>query len=241
MVIKENDFNRTVRTYYSDLKRFKPIGRTRERRLLRLAKKGSTKAKNELIESNLRFVFDLAKKYARKGVPITELISEGNVGLFRAIDKFDEEKDVKFITYAVWWIRQAMTECIRKNKLMKEFETSSEDSDTVYGSNSNGVYDDEDDVTFGVNEPSDYFDERKKEIERNQEYAVSNLMSLLSDKEKDIIERFYGMNGKEEETLTEIGKKYNLSCERVRQVKKNALKKLRSEALVYCDTEDLFT
>lgn len=238
MLVYEDDFNRTVRVYYNELKRYKPISKAAERRLIRLAKKGNEKAKNELVESNLRFVFDLAKKYANKGVPISELISEGNVALFKAIDKFDSDKDVKFITYAVWWIRQAMTEMIRKNKVMKEFEGSN-DNDTTSNTQSN-IYDNEDDNEYIANELSDYIDERKRECEKNQEQMVNDLMDGLNDKEKDIIESYYGINGKKEETLMEIGKRYNLTCERVRQLKRNVIKRMKCEALSAYDTEDLF-
>ena len=117
-----NDFNDTVRVYYDDLKKYKPLTRAKEKRLLKKCKKGNLKAKNEIIESNLRFVFDIAKRYTGRGVSISELISDGNMGLLRAIDKFDETKDVKFISYAVWWIRQAMLESIKKKNLFSFVE-----------------------------------------------------------------------------------------------------------------------
>ena len=109
-----NDFTRTTEVYFEELKRYKPLTKAKERRLLKKCKKGNLKAKNEILESNLRFVFDIAKHYTGRGVSISELISDGNVGLLRAIDKFDETKDVKFISYAVWWIKQAMLESIKK-------------------------------------------------------------------------------------------------------------------------------
>ena len=85
-----NDFNRTVITYYNELTKYKPLTKSREKRLLRLCKKGNIKAQNEIIESNLKFVFDIARHYTGRGVPISDLISEGNMGLLKAIDKFDE-------------------------------------------------------------------------------------------------------------------------------------------------------
>jgi RNA polymerase primary sigma factor len=114
-----NDFTSTVRTYYDELKKYKPLSRARERRLLKLCKRGDEKAKNELLEANLKFVFDIAKRYTGRGISIGELISEGNMGLIKAVDKFDESQDVKFISYAVWWIRHSMLDAIRKSKLIK--------------------------------------------------------------------------------------------------------------------------
>ena len=111
-----NDFTRTVVAYYDDLKKYKPLTKSKEKHLLRLCRNGNTKAKNELLEANLKFVFDIAKHYTGRGISISDLISEGNMGLLRAVDKFDESKDVKFISYAVWWIRQAMLEAINKKK-----------------------------------------------------------------------------------------------------------------------------
>ena len=96
-----NDFTHTVRVYYDDLKSTKPLTRAKEKRLLRLSKRGDMKARNELLEANLKFVFDVAKRYSGRGVPMGDLISEGNIGLIRAIEKFDESNDVKFISYAV--------------------------------------------------------------------------------------------------------------------------------------------
>ena len=111
-----NDFTDNVRVYYNELKKYKPISRKEEKRLIKLYKNGSLMAKNKLLESNLRFVFDIARKYTGRGVPICDLISEGNLGLIKALDKFDNSKNVKFISYAVWWIKQAMLDSISKNK-----------------------------------------------------------------------------------------------------------------------------
>ena len=108
-----NDFNEAVVNYYESLKKCKPVSREEERRLVKLAKQGDILAKNKILESNLRFVFNVAKNYRGCGISINELISEGNMGLIKAIDKFDESKDVKFISYAVWWIRQGIQAYIK--------------------------------------------------------------------------------------------------------------------------------
>ena len=233
-----NDFTETVRVYYDDLKKYKPLTKAKERRLLKKCKKGNLKAKNEILEANLRFVFDIAKHYTGRGVPISELISDGNMGLLRAIDKFDESKDVKFISYAVWWIRQAILESIKKRNAINFVEIEpNTDNDALMDKKL--IDDDEDDVSFN-NDFSNENDEKSKEISENQRNIITNIIGTLSDRERDIIENYYGLNSNKELTLSEIGKKYNLSSERVRQIKLVSLRKLRSKILLYDDLEDLF-
>jgi RNA polymerase primary sigma factor len=233
-----NDFTETVRVYYDDLKKYKPLTKAKERRLLKKCKKGNLKAKNEILEANLRFVFDIAKHYTGRGVPISELISDGNMGLLRAIEKFDESKDVKFISYAVWWIRQAMLESIKKRNAINfvEIEPNTDNDSSM---DKKLIEDDEDDVSFN-NDFSNENDEKSREVTENQRNIITSLIDTLSDRERDIVENYYGINDKKELTLTDIGKKYNLSSERVRQIKLNAIRKLRSKILLYDDLEDLF-
>jgi len=233
-----NDFTETVRVYYDDLKKYKPLTKAKERRLLKKCKKGNLKAKNEILEANLRFVFDIAKRYTGRGVPISELISDGNMGLLRAIEKFDESKDVKFISYAVWWIRQAMLESIKRRNAINfvEIEPNTDNDSSM---DKKLIEDDEDDVSFN-NDFSNENDEKSMEVSENQRNIITSLIGTLSDRERDIVENYYGINDKKELTLTDIGKKYNLSSERVRQIKLNAIRKLRSKILLYDDLEDLF-
>lgn len=233
-----NDFTETVRVYYDDLKKYKPLTKAKERRLLKKCKKGNLKAKNEILEANLRFVFDIAKHYTGRGVPISELISDGNIGLLRAIEKFDESKDVKFISYAVWWIRQAMLESIKRRNAINfvEIEPNTDNDSSM---DKKLIEDDEDDVSFN-NDFSNENDEKSIEVSENQRNIITSLIGTLSDRERDIVENYYGINDKKELTLTDIGKKYNLSSERVRQIKLNAIRKLRSKILLYDDLEDLF-
>ena len=233
-----NDFTETVRVYYDDLKKYKPLTKAKEKRLLKKCKKGNLKAKNEILEANLRFVFDIARHYTGRGVPISELISDGNMGLLRAIEKFDESKDVKFISYAVWWIRQAMLESIKRRNAINFVETEP-NTDNDSSMDKKLIEDDEDDVSFN-NDFSNENDEKSIEVSENQRNIITSLIGTLSDRERDIVENYYGINDKKELTLTDIGKKYNLSSERVRQIKLNAIRKLRSKILLYDDLEDLF-
>jgi RNA polymerase primary sigma factor len=101
--------------YLSDIANLKPLKREEEARLMALAKSGSRNAYNQIITHNLRFVITVAKTYQDKGLPLEELISEGNVGLLKAYDRFDITRGVKFITYAVWWIRQSIVTALNEN------------------------------------------------------------------------------------------------------------------------------
>ena len=225
-----NDFTETVRVYYDDLKKYRPLTKAKERRLLKKCKKGNLKAKNEILESNLRVVFDIARHYTGRGVPISELISDGNMGLLRAIEKFDESKDVKFISYAVWWIRQAMLESIKKKNAINFVEIEP-NTDNDVSMDKKLIEDDEDDTYFN-NDFSNENDEKESEIKIGQKNIVIKLLNVLDERERDVIESYYGINDKKELTLTDIGKKYNLSSERVRQIKKKGLMKLRTEMLL---------
>lgn len=233
-----NDFTHTVRVYYDELKKYKPLSRAKERRLLKQCKRGNLKAKNEILEANLRFVFDIAKHYTGRGVPIADLISDGNMGLLRAIDKFDETKDVKFISYAVWWIRQAMSESIKKRKALNFVEIEpNENNDSIID---NKMVDDEEDDDSKNSNYSNEHEEKAKEVSQNQKAVVSKIISTLNERERAIIESYYGINNEKELNLIDIGKKYNLTSERVRQIKVSAIRKLRSNMMLYDDFEDLF-
>ena len=226
-----NDFNETVKIYYNDLKKYQPLTKKREKKLIRLAKKGNLEAKNELIESNLKFVFNIAKKYTGRGIPISDLISDGNVGLMKAINKFDESKNVKFISYAVWWIKQAMQESINKRKKLNNSEINPIESNNVVIERT--ITDEEDEtVSFYEASFSNEVEENNKEVMKNQKRFISDIFKTLTKREKEVIESFYGLNGNEELSLTEISQKCKLSIERVRQIKLGALRKLRTNTML---------
>jgi RNA polymerase primary sigma factor len=98
--------------YLKEISQYPLIDREEEGRLAKLIRKGEEEALNKLVRSNLRFVVSVAKKYQNQGVPLSDLINEGNLGLIRAAHKFDETKGIKFISYAVWWIRQAILQAL---------------------------------------------------------------------------------------------------------------------------------
>lgn len=231
-----NDFTHTVRVYYDDLKNTKPLTRVKEKRLLRLSKRGDTKARNELLEANLKFVFDVAKRYSGRGVPMGDLISEGNLGLIKAIEKFDESNDVKFISYAVWWIRHSMLDAIQKRKLTESVELESGVSnDNVFAAK---LADDEDDEVDGYN-PSPFEDEVDTRDKMNKQNALINKMfSSLNQREMKVISHYFGIDGNKKMNLIEIGEELGITSERVRQIKGSAIKKMRSNALLFDNVED---
>ena len=175
-----NDFTRTTQIYYDDLKKYKPLSKTREKHLLRLSRNGSLKAKNELLEANLKFVFDIAKHYTGRGLSISDLISEGNMGLLKAIEKFDETKDVKFISYAVWWIRQSIMEAINKKKKLITVQIGpNQSNDVIFERN---VSDDDDEVLGKFDTSfSNEKEEKNRELSINQKEVISKLLNSLAD------------------------------------------------------------
>ena len=158
------------------------------------------------------------------------------MGLLRAIDKFDETKDVKFISYAVWWIRQYMLDSIRKKKLLNIVEIENSETNTSLESS---ISDDEDEIV-GSNDKafSNEIEEYKRELSQSQKEVIKKLLNCLNKREREIIESYYGINDKEELNLSEIGEKFGLTSERVRQIKLSAFKKLRTSMMMYKEFEE---
>lgn len=220
-----------LKPYYNDISKYKPLTKEEEMKVGKRVRRGDSKAKDKLVVSNLKFVVDVAKKYYNSGVPFPDLIAEGNIGLIRAADKFDERKGYKFISYAVWWIRQSIQEYI-KSRGINTFvslpetsvgETMCEDSESVETVNKN-------ECLF-----SDIEESYDKDVIDDQKRIISKLLDNLDDRERNIISDYFGLDDTEELTLNEIGQKYHLTNERVRQIKEKALRKMRSEALLVSD------
>lgn len=232
-----NDFTPTVRTYYKELKKCNPIAKSAELELIKKAKNNNVLAKNQLLTANLKFVFNVAKNYKGCGVSIEDLISEGNMGLIKAIDKFDVNRDVKFISYAVWWIRQSIQEFLKKKQAKDSFELLDDDNKKSKIVNS---FDDE------IND-EDEFDSRmvliddtfSNQLDGKQKTIINNLLSKLDERAQFIIKSYYGFDS-DCMTLEEIGKKLNLSRERVRKIKEKNLRILRSELLLMDDFSEFF-
>ena len=235
------------------------------------AKNGDKKAREKLINSNLRFVVSVAKKFRGQGMPLEDLINEGNIGLMTAVDKFEPEKGYHFISYAVWWVRQAILKALaeqsrpvrlplnRSNELIQIVRAK---NDLIHNKGISDPSVDEIasaaglDVTLVKNllevtrdmisfdspikgdeeGDSSYFDFVEDKTQSPEEDVVNHMMekdvrgllSVLGEKERDIIEKRYGFNGNEPMSLKAIGDEYNLTKERIRQIEKAALQKLRN-------------
>lgn len=231
-------------------------------------KKGDREALEKLTKANLRFVVSVAKQYQNQGLSLPDLINEGNLGLMKAAEKFDETRGFKFISYAVWWIRQSILQAIAEqsrivrlplnqvssvskiNRALNKFEQENERRPSVneiaekvdlpeekiadaMKVNSRHVSvdapfaDGEDNSLLDVlpNDDSPMADnELVKESLREE---INRALALLNDRERNIIQAFFGIN-EPEMTLEEIGEKFGLTRERVRQIKEKAIRKLRS-------------
>ena len=230
-------------------------------------RKGDKRALERLTKANLRFVVSVAKQYQNQCLSLPDLINEGNVGLIKAAEKFDETRGFKFISYAVWWIRQSILQAIAEqsrlvrlplnqvgsvNKIARElsrFEQEHERKPSVdeiaervdlpedkiadaMKANSRHV---SMDAPIADGEDSSLIDflsgdssntDRELAIE-SLKAEVSRILKLLTDKEQKVLRAFFGIDGSPEMTLDEIGEKYNLTRERVRQIKEKALRRLR--------------
>lgn len=111
---QQADYCKEIQTYFDDINKYKPLLKKKRDELVKI-KAGDRAAIEKLVTSNLKFVVSIAKKYKNYGVPFSDLIAEGNIGLVRAAYKFDYKRDIKFISYAVWWIRQAIQEYIKSH------------------------------------------------------------------------------------------------------------------------------
>ena len=244
--VGRNDFTDSVKTYYQDLKRFSPISREKEKELMIKAKQGDIEARNKIITSNLRFVFDIAKKYRGHGVDIADLISEGNKGILKAIDKFDITKDVKFFTYAVWWIRQHMMQAIEdkmnsdKNEVNFDDEFPAENQTieniSMSGDDDNFYYEGNDIEDIDMNDSYE-----SNEGNNQKHFVVQKLLATLDERERVIIMKYFGLEKDDDgHNLEEISGEMDLSTERVRQLKVKAINTMRAEVFNIQEANFLF-
>lgn len=265
----QNDDENVLSIYLKEINKITLLTREEEVRYARLAREGDPNARDRLLRGNLRFVVNVAKKYQNQGLPLSDLISEGNIGLINAIERFDVDKGYHFISYAVWWIRQAILKAIceksrmirlplnRANELVqiekarkqiqseKGEETEIRDiakalnmrvehvadlvnisrdlislETPVYAEKDSSILGDfvED---LGYRQPEDLI------VTQSLKDDVNVLLATLSRKESEIIQYRFGLNGKSPLSLKEIGDRYNLTKERIRQIEKKALKRLQ--------------
>ena len=239
-MFKVSDYEQSTGAYLKEIGGFKPLTKKDEMKLWRRLKKNpeDSDAKNKLITSNLKFVVSVANSYKGRGLSMSDLVAEGNMGLLKAYTKFDPKRDVKFISYSVHWIRQSILEALQKRNSI-----DSEDLPLDYEKQESGVdedYIEADNTPNLVNFVENVSD---SEIERatKQKQALRTLFTSLTEREKNIIIRYFGINGHEGETLEEIGDTMNLTKERVRQIKEDGMKKLRSFAMECPDVMKIYS
>jgi RNA polymerase primary sigma factor len=243
---KDNTFKNAVQIYLKQIESIPVMTRKQEEACAKLAAKGDDSAKEKLIVSNLRFVVSIAVKYQNLGLPLMDLINEGNMGLIRAVEKFDVTKGFKFISYARWWIRHFILKAIFEQstsiKLPLKYATQIskreevEDSETVQKLKQ--IYrpvsldqklseDNNSDTILDLVDGGNYDQPEKVVMENNLKEIISEVLFKLKPIERDVISRHFGLNGKQPLTLKEIGEKYNLTKERIRQIEHTALDKLK--------------
>ncbi|MBR6446557.1 MAG: sigma-70 family RNA polymerase sigma factor [Prevotella sp.] len=230
-------------------------------------RKGDRDALERLTKANLRFVVSVAKQYQNQGLSLADLINEGNLGLIKAAEKFDETRGFKFISYAVWWIRQSILQALAEqsrlvklplnqvnsvnkiNKVLRKFEQENERRPSIDEIAENMDLSEEKieeamrnasrhlsmDAPFSESDDNSLLDvmpnddaplaDNLVEMESLRD-EIAMALNTLNERERNVIQAFYGI-GQPEMTLEEIGRKYGLTRERVRQIREKAIRRLR--------------
>ena len=262
------DVKDALSLYLEDVATSRPLTGEEEIALARRVKKGDFGARARLVEANLRFVIMIARKYQNRGLPLIDLIGAGNTGLMRAVEKFDETKGFKFISYAVWWIRQAIQQSLAEDsrvirlpmnwidRLSRIYRYIDEKEKVSFTPSEEEIADalgvSEEDVVHtlvnsrrvgsldamcGEEEASSLLemiqDERQESphalfIKESLKAEIDAALDTLGERERKIIKLHYGLDGTSGMTLQEIGNRFGLSRERIRQIEEKALSKLRS-------------
>lgn len=267
-ITKDININDPVRMYLKEIGRISLLSSEEELELSIRIANGDEEAKNILAESNLRLVVSIAKRYVGRGLLFLDLIQEGNIGLMKAVEKFDYGKGYKFSTYATWWIRQAITRALadqartirvpvhmvetinkmariqRQMTLELNREPSEEEIAERMGITVDKVREvmkiSQDpvslDTPIGEEDDSHLGDFIKDERSMSpEEYAtneilkeeIKNVLATLQEREQEVLELRFGLIDGTSHTLEEVGKKFNVTRERIRQIEAKALRKLR--------------
>ena len=253
-----------IQQYIKDIRKIPVITHERQDEIFELLKSKKTTKKekdgllNELVVGNLRFVISVAKGFQSQGLDIMDLISEGNIGLMKASERFDPTSGLKFISYAVWWIRQSIMASLNDNsrtiripsnliqdaqKQRKRDEMGIEDKFLLDGENETpvgqnlpyciGLYNEineDGDCLIDVI-PNKNADDPEEFLNSPEEIKkkVNLMLNVLDEREKIIIERYYGLTGIES-NLDDLGEEFGCTKERIRQLRDKAIKKLRNES-----------
>jgi RNA polymerase primary sigma factor len=256
--------------YLQEIGRKNLINPTEEVELARRIREGDRKAMEKLILANLRFVVSVSKQYQNQGLTLPDLINEGNIGLIKAAERFDETKGFKFISYAVWWIRQSILQAIAEqsrlvrlplnkiglmnklNRTISRMEQNlgrmpSEDEiaenvgidreDIQRYLNNNGRHlsmdaplaPGEETNLYDVILNADASSPEDDLINDSLNLEIERALKHIGEREAEIIRLFYGLHGVTPHSLDEIGEKFNLTRERVRQIKEKSIQKLKSQ------------
>ena len=254
--------------YLQEIGRLEMITPEEEVALAQKIKQGDQAALDKLTKANLRFVVSVAKQYQNQGMSLPDLINEGNVGLIKAAQRFDETRGFKFISYAVWWIRQSILQALAEQsrivrlplnkigsmnkinkvfaKLEQEYERTpnyeevaasldipdNEVRESIRHSGKHLSMDaplanDEDNTMYDFMRSDDDTTPESELMYESLKTEINRAVSTLSPKEADIIRMFFGLDGYTPMTLDEIGEKFDLTRERVRQIKEKAIKRLK--------------
>jgi RNA polymerase primary sigma factor len=260
-----------LQLFLKDIGRVELLTAAQEVELAKRIERGEHRAKQQMVEANLRLVVSIAKKYRNQGLPFLDLIQEGTIGLVRAAEKFDYRKGFKFSTYATWWIRQAVARALadkartirmpvhvveKLNKIVRterklraeygrepssgeiarELDLTLDEVEQIRRSAQSPVslqkpVGDEEESEFGhflVDENMPLPDEHAETSFRKE--ALRKILWNLSARERRVLELRYGLDGKHPRTLDEVGRTFNVTRERIRQIENQSLKKLRALA-----------
>ena len=257
----------TLDNYLDTIADSQPLSSALEAELAQRIRAGDLEARNELVEANLRFVVTVAKEHQNRGLSLAELISAGNMGLLTAAKRFDETKGYKFISYAVWWIRQAIQQTIMEqttvhipvnrlnlqakiNRTREELKQNSstytnEDIARILGCSTEKV--DQltavgDNVCCSLDAPitdgeygsmleqladKAYPTPEEQIFEHSLSQDLAQVLQTLNEREAEVLKLYYGLGTDRPQTLAQIGEHFELTRERVRQIKEQALNKLR--------------
>lgn len=256
----------SFRSYLRDIRQYKPISREEELDLFKRVREGDGAATEKLIASNLRFVVTIANQYASRGLPLADLVAEGNIGLIHAVGKFDETRAFKFISYAVWWIRQAILKALAEQTSVVRFPinqigdlgrihrtvhslsqaldrapTLQEMADAASMSlkqaeravgvsrlevSLDSPIDADAEVSLHHIIPAEGPSAEEQLSAKRLAEALSDSVASLTPREAEIVRLYYGLDG-EPATLGKIGSQMRLSRERIRQIRNEAVGKLR--------------
>ena len=244
-----------IASYLKDIRKLRVMTPERERELADIMLCPTTtefqrKAiQKELLEGNLRFVITVSKQYQNQGLDLPDLIAEGNYGLMKAIENFDWSKRLRFISYAVWWVRQSILQSLNENartirlpvNVVQELHRAKKEMDSSgtelpekfvtlpYTVNLDTPLNEEGDTLLDVlNNPNAESADKNLSTEDTLKEKLLGMLDVLDNRERVIIEDYFGLSGNTR-TLEDIGSDFSLTKERVRQIKEKALRKLRNE------------